>query len=373
MNANFSALFLSDEANAGWDVVAGAGPANPIDDFNSTLQAKGVDTSDFKAIGTTFAPNDGSVRLRQNEGDAWEDDSLQGMDDNFIKNSELMFTQRAEGYASDEAIIQALLTQPNVAIIDSSATEGGGFGDEGFRLSGVKSTDKTFDPVQVQVQLPDSDVPATFTIIGVLDSKISSLFGMYANEQSVSKVFTEAPYTNYYVALTDPDNSKQVAESIEAALLQNGVQATSIRDELKDDQREGTSFLYIIEGFMGLGLIVGIAAVGVIAFRSVVERRQQIGVLRALGYQRSMVSLSFMIETTFVVGMGIISGTTLGVLLARNLFASDEVTTSSVAFTVPWPIISLILSLTIVAALVMTWVPARQASRIAPAEALRYE
>jgi putative ABC transport system permease protein len=175
------------------------------------------------------------------------------------------------------------------------------------------------------------------------------------------------------VALTDPSDSKNVAESIEASLLTNGVQADSIRDQLKDDQKQGTSFLYIIEGFMGLGLIVGIAAVGVIAFRSVVERRQQIGVLRALGYQRSMVSLSFMIETAFIVGMGVISGTTLGVILARNLFASDDVTTSHIAFTVPWALISLILSLTIVAALVMTWVPARQAARIAPAEALRYE
>ena len=37
---------------------------------------------------------------------------------------------------------------------------------------------------------------------------------------------------------------------------------------------------------MGLGLVVGIAALGVIAARSVVERRQQIGVLRALGFHR---------------------------------------------------------------------------------------
>ena len=56
---------------------------------------------------------------------------------------------------------------------------------------------------------------------------------------------------------------------------------------------------------MGLGLLVGVAAVGVIAFRSVVERRQQIGVLRALGFQRSLVSLGFLIETAFVVGIGI--------------------------------------------------------------------
>ena len=40
---------------------------------------------------------------------------------------------------------------------------------------------------------------------------------------------------------------------------------------------------------MGLGLVVGVAALGVISARSVVERRQQIGVLRAIGFRRRMV------------------------------------------------------------------------------------
>jgi putative ABC transport system permease protein len=124
---------------------------------------------------------------------------------------------------------------------------------------------------------------------------------------------------------------------------------------------------------MGLGLVVGVAAVGVIAFRSVVERRQQIGVLRALGFQRSLVSLGFLIETGFVVGLGSITGTVLGIVLAHNMFTSDDVGSSDASFMVPWSLIVVILGSTLVAALAMTWLPSRQASRIAPAEALRYE
>ena len=124
---------------------------------------------------------------------------------------------------------------------------------------------------------------------------------------------------------------------------------------------------------MGLGLVVGVAAVGVIAFRSVVERRQQIGVLRALGFQRGMVSLGFLIETGFVVGMGAITGTVLGVILSHNLFTSESAGAESASFTAPWGMISIILTSTLVAALLMTWLPSRQAASIAPAEALRYE
>ncbi len=40
---------------------------------------------------------------------------------------------------------------------------------------------------------------------------------------------------------------------------------------------------------------------------------------------------------------------------------------------IPWTIVLVILFVTVVAALLMTWVPARQASKLAPAEALRYE
>jgi ABC-type antimicrobial peptide transport system permease subunit len=74
-----------------------------------------------------------------------------------------------------------------------------------------------------------------------------------------------------------------------------------------------------------------------------------------------------------VVGVGVIAGTAMGVILARNLFTSEDVGSSSASFTVPWPIISIILVATVVVALAMTWVPSRQAARIAPAAALRYE
>ena len=45
------------------------------------------------------------------------------------------------------------------------------------------------------------------------------------------------------------------------------------------------TFNRLIQGFLGLGLIVGVAALGVISARAVVERRQQIGVMRAIGFR----------------------------------------------------------------------------------------
>jgi putative ABC transport system permease protein len=129
-----------------------------------------------------------------------------------------------------------------------------------------------------------------------------------------------------------------------------------------------------MQAFMGLGLVVGVAAVGVIAFRTVVERRQQIGMLRAIGYSRGAVALSFLIESSFVTLMGIVSGLGLAILLAYFLMTSDEFgATGLTGFYIPWLRILLICAFAYVASLVMTFIPSRQASSIPIAEALRYE
>ena len=68
------------------------------------------------------------------------------------------------------------------------------------------------------------------------------------------------------------------------------------------------TFNRLIQGFMGLGLVVGVAALGVISARAVVERRQQIGVLRSIGFRREMVQAIFLLESSFVALTAIVVG-----------------------------------------------------------------
>jgi putative ABC transport system permease protein len=376
MNQNFVALFTGDDATAGWDVRADSLNANPVDDFAAALRAQGVDTSDFSTLAITTSPSESFSQVREAGSVDWKGWPVIGMDETFIQESTLYFERRATGYESDEAVVNALLTESNVAVVDSWVVPSeGSFGSsDQLLLDALKGDGKTFEPVSVEVVDPRSGVVSTIRIIGVIDGKIGSLWGIYAPQATIDAAYSSTSLTSYFVALGNADASGDVAKSIESALLHNGVQATSIRDQIKEQQQQETGFLYIIQGFMGLGLLVGIAAVGVISFRSVVERRQQIGVLRSLGFQREMVSQSFMIETAFVVGMGILSGTLLGLMLSRNLLMSDEMSSSEfTSFLIPWEIIAVVVVGTMLVALLMTWIPARQATRIAPAEALRYE
>jgi putative ABC transport system permease protein len=378
MNTNYAAGVLGDEANAGWQVRADQIGDAPIADFTGELEAQGVDTSGFEAVGVTHSPSTSvaSARITGAEDTGWKLYPVVGMEPSFIDESTLRFAQRASGYESDEAILNALRTEANVVVVDALAIpQDGNFGadEDAFVLTGLKSEDKVFDPITVDLLSPADGSTHQVKVIGVIDSKIGSLYGMFGNQSTMNGVYGQIASTSYYVALRNPGQAASTAREIEAALLSDGVQGTSIRDELRDAQAQESGFLYIIEGFMGLGLLVGIAAVGVIAFRSVVERRQQIGVMRALGFQRRTVVLSFLIETVFVVGVGGFAGTVLGLLLSQKLLTSEDSGLSGTQFIVPWVILIAIALLTNAAALVMTWLPAMQAGRIAPAEALRYE
>lgn len=374
MSSNFSRLFLSDDATAGWDVMVNAQASNPMSDFRGTLQQDGFDISSIKAVGTFAKVDDGATKLKNVGAADYSYYPVNGIDQNAVNDTSWKFKAHADGYATDAAIVNALKTQPNVAVLDSIALSGGGGfgGSDNVYKADLKSDVKTFAPFQVQIAGADGKTPVTVTVIGILSEKLSILTGLYASEQTLAPIIPASPARQYMLKLNDSGNSKTVADTIQATMIRSGVTATSIQDQLKEGQRQSSGFLYIIQGFMGLGLIVGIAAIGVIAFRSVVERRQQIGVLRAIGYQKSMVSLSFLIETGFVVGIGSLAGTILGLILARNLLSSDTATSGN-GFYIPWPLILVILVATVVAALAMAWIPSRQAASLAPAEALRYE
>jgi putative ABC transport system permease protein len=87
-----------------------------------------------------------------------------------------------------------------------------------------------------------------------------------------------------------------------------------------------------------------------------------------------MVELSFLLESSFVALLGIAVGTFLGLVIAYNVI-TDSASTGhlNVTFDVPWLNLLVIFGAAYAVALVTTFLPARQASRIYPAEALRYE
>ncbi|MCK0438830.1 ABC transporter permease [Gordonia alkaliphila] len=167
-----------------------------------------------------------------------------------------------------------------------------------------------------------------------------------------------------------------------------GVAQNALRDQLEtavkpfltaqvqDKEEFKNSFSSIIDQMLAtlyalLGLALVIAVLGIIntLALSVVERRQEIGMLRAIGMSRAQLRRTIYLESTYIAIfgalLGVIVGLAIGLPLVRSLrhWGLD-------AITVPWPlIIGTLVGAAVVGVIAALW-PAFTASRTKPLEAI---
>jgi len=159
---------------------------------------------------------------------------------------------------------------------------------------------------------------------------------------------------------------------LQGEFLANGLKADSFQDLAVDQTRANTQFFRLMQGFLALGLIVGIAGLGVIMVRAVRERRREVGMLRSLGFSAGKVRSAFLLESGFVALEGILLGTALSLVTSYQLVSrSDFFGDIRVPFSVPWLQLAVLLGVALIASLLATLGPANQAARIKPAVALR--
>ena len=371
-----------DTVAGGWDIQAEVNLNTPIDDIRLAIDENpNLLNDDFVAIGgyTTFP-----VQARQLDADEqrWLFYAVRAADDEFLANTESNLKLIADGYGeTSEDVWEAMRQDSNLAVVDSLVVPShSGFADENipFALEGVYYEDDSMEAIDIEVREPRTGEVVPLKVIGVLD-RLSDAFGELGLGMLVSRTeLDEAipfriPTTTYRFRVAEGADVDRISRDLEAGFRENGMESDSLEQLVEDQAAANRAFNYLFTGFMGLGLLVGIAALGVVSLRAVVERRQQIGVLRAIGYRRRMVQLSFLTESSFVVLMGVAIGVGLGTIISYNIVKDIQDEVETVRFTFPWIQIVIIIAIAYVFSLATTFLPARQASRIYPAEALRYE
>lgn len=78
--------------------------------------------------------------------------------------------------------------------------------------------------------------------------------------------------------------NRSVCEVCQQKKTEKRVEAKALQDNLNDELALSNTFNYITQDFKGLGMIASVTALGCISARFVVERRQETGVLRAIGF-----------------------------------------------------------------------------------------
>jgi putative ABC transport system permease protein len=371
----FSNFLNADTGSGGYDVVAQANPFNPLpaEEFDAAITAlasAGTIERPDAIASAIFAPVEAqSPAMDQPAGYA-----INGVDDAFLNSQELELAGIAEGFEDQDAVWIALQKDPSLVVIDSFSVDREGdptfqAGEDSFLVQSIAANDSEFEPVSIQISGSDGQ-SREFSVVGVL-STAPSFYGAMMNVEAAAELGFETP-NKFFVRLPNGADSQSAANAIEGALSDNGVQTTLIKEQLEQSRQATRSVFYLIQGFIGLGLFIGIAALGVVTIRAVVERRQQIGVLRAIGFQSKMVEGVFLLEGVFIAGLGTLIGYVLALTFAYNLFlqvAADQ----GLAFLPPWPALIAIGSAIVIASLLTTWLPARSAARVTIAESLRYE
>jgi putative ABC transport system permease protein len=377
-----AALGNVDAFGGGFQVRAGTGAVAPIDDMRSAIvQRLGARAADFPVVGSQSVL---AVDARQlGTGRRLESYYVRGLDSSFLEHTTFDLGAIARGYATPHDVWAALDRTPGLAVVDGLVVPRRDNFDfavlpSDFRVTGLYAdVDEPFAPIPLEIVDTQTGNSTRLTVIGVLsDSAPFEMAGISTSQRTLSTAFPSRarPTIHYFETApgVDPDAA---AKRLESAFLANGLEAQSIRSVVAEVVGANRTFNRLIQGFIALGLVVGVAALGVISARAVVERRQQIGVMRAIGFRRTMIQAVFLLESSFVALTAIVVGTALGLLLGWNIIRDQRQTPSweNLALVVPWGDLVLIFAVVYAVALLATLAPAVRASRIPPAEALRYE
>ena len=301
-------------------------------------------------------------------------------DDGFYNGNEIALQARTADYASDAAVWAALKRGDPVALISRATVEGGAFaGGDNWRMpSDVDQRASALPRTTLQIG-HSAGAKVEVEVIALTPTLAFDAFGPPGEAVARPAVIVprvvwdqligEASLVRHLVAVRGGEDSLEVAQEIESTLL---IEANDLAGEQERNARLTNSFLRAFQAFIGIGLAAGLAALGVIAVRAVVERRGQIGVLRSLGFRSRMVGLEMLLEMGFIAFLGVALGTTLALALAWRLF--DEQTFGpGISLYIPVGTIAIFVVGALAASLVLTYLPARQAARTTIAEALRYE
>ena len=381
----YSSTFV-EEAEGDFELLLTSTRSRPID-LGASPEDWGIDhpaIDNIDAVGGVYrAPvhmeNDAGERMRY---------PLRGVDEGFVHHGGLPLHvwDLALGNTSDEAW-RSLGTFDSVVFLDASF--------------GLENTADGTTLVPLQFSIGDSILlidmlnpknTRSVQVGGFLEQS-SYIFspGVWMKGETVSSQFSgeitrmyvsvdpNAEATDAYEGESKPEQGKsasvrkaaaELEEVLDAELASSNVNVLSVADEVMIIQSLVLAILSLFEGYLALGLMVGVAGIGVVTVRNVSERRRTIGMLRAIGFRKKLVSRLFLLEISWVAVLGMLNGLFIGFgfhfVLYKAIWEGE-----GAPFEFPWGSTAGLFLFAWLVVLLTTFLPVRKASNIPPSAALR--
>jgi putative ABC transport system permease protein len=200
-----------------------------------------------------------------------------------------------------------------------------------------------------------------------------------AQGSDIRSVLRDRPGAHTYVTLTVRVAKPAEVEATEAAIKKLGFSTFS----LLDASRNLRQFFRILDTFLGIfgSLALVVASLGIVntLVMAILERRREIGIMKAIGASDRDVRGLFFAEAG-VMGMvggilGVLSGWLIGRMInfGTNIYLRREQIPPQDVWIVPWWLVAAAVVFAFVMTLVAALYPASRAAKLDPVQALRYE
>jgi putative ABC transport system permease protein len=188
--------------------------------------------------------------------------------------------------------------------------------------------------------------------------------------------FSKQPsYSTVSVRVKNPKN----VEAVEQAIKKLGFNTFSILDATRSLRQ----FFAILDGFLLIfgSLALAVASIGIVntLVMAILERRREIGIMKAIGASDDDVKKLFFAEAGAMGVLGGFVGVALGwsighvINLGTNIYLKRQSLPPENFWSVPWWLVAAAIVFAFVVSLVSGLYPAARAARLDPVQALRYE
>ena len=153
----------------------------------------------------------------------------------------------------------------------------------------------------------DTGRPITLRIVGALADSIFQR-ELLIGERHFERVFPDHDGYRFFLVDAPPERTAEVSAALEDRLADFGFDAVSTAERLAAFHRVENTYLATFQTLGGLGLVLGTFGLGAVLLRNVLERRRELALLRAVGYDAGHLSLMVLAENAFLLFSGLAIG-----------------------------------------------------------------
>ena len=218
-----------------------------------------------------------------------------------------------------------------------------------------------------------------YRIVGVLEEEDDSLMGsknrsVYIPLTNAQRILKQTAITNFYISSADESSVAEAQDTVDAYLLKKFgsedsytiINMSNIIDMMNTVM---DTISIMLGGIAAISLLVGGIGIMNIMLVSVTERTKEIGIRKAIGAQRSDITIQFMIESVLISLIGGI----IGMVISQIVLSVLNVIFTDYHFAISLPVGALALGFSIGVGLIFGIYPANKAAKLKPINALRFE